>query len=377
MSAVEEDLHLGSGQEVAVGQGPGAQQDAPIGPQAPAGAARGLGEPAMGVDQIPHRTLVGEGIRGELAVILDQQALPVAGGQAGGGQPGDEPAGERIPARRRQLARIAAHPDHGRAVDGRRRIAGSALQQPAHRRGQRQRIVRPAGRGQAGEPGIADTDQGGIAHRGPPAPGLLTGASMAGCSPRASTCRGARPTTCGNSAAIIGGHPSVPSVKGFPVPTGSVVRFDRRRGYGFVTPDDGGEDIFVHQNNINMEGFRFLQIGERVSFELEVGEKGMKATGVALLEPRVERPRDDFDGGQGGQGGFDRPRFDRGDRGDRGGFDRPRFERKPPMGGRDGGDATRRKLERLVSLLVQKGILTPGELDGVDASAQAAAPAQA
>src|SRR3954469_3343966 len=72
--------------------------------------------------------------------------------------------------------------------------------------------------------------------------------------------------------------------------SGVVVRFDSRRGYGFVQPDDGGEDVFAHQNNINMEGFRFLQVGERVSYELEVGEKGMKAVSVALLEPRVVRP---------------------------------------------------------------------------------------
>ena len=72
--------------------------------------------------------------------------------------------------------------------------------------------------------------------------------------------------------------------------TGTVVRFDRRRGYGFVQPDDGGEDVFAHQNNINMEGFRFLQVGERVTYELEVGEKGMKAVSVALLEPRTVRP---------------------------------------------------------------------------------------
>ncbi|MFM2055361.1 MAG: hypothetical protein RL456_3398, partial [Pseudomonadota bacterium] len=46
------------------------------------------------------------------------------------------------------------------------------------------------------------------------------------------------------------------------MPTGTVVRFDRRRGYGFIQPDDQGEDVFVHQNNIQMEGFRFLDVGE-------------------------------------------------------------------------------------------------------------------
>ena len=74
------------------------------------------------------------------------------------------------------------------------------------------------------------------------------------------------------------------------VATGSVARFDVRRGYGFVIPDDGGEDVFVHQNNIVMDGFRYLKAGEHVSYELEVGEKGMKAVSVQLLDPRPPSP---------------------------------------------------------------------------------------
>ena len=84
------------------------------------------------------------------------------------------------------------------------------------------------------------------------------------------------------------------------MPTGSVARFDIRRGYGFVVPDDGGEDVFVHQNNINMDGFRYLKPGEQVQYELEVGEKGMKAVDVTLLSEREpdESPfRDDQHGG--------------------------------------------------------------------------------
>ena len=155
--------------------------------------------------------------------------------------------------------------------------------------------------------------------------------------------------------------------KGFPVPTGSVVRFDRRRGYGFVQPDDGGEDVFVHQNNINMEGFRFLEVGEKVTYELEVGEKGMKAVSVALTEPRVERPR-----------GYD----DRDDR-DRGGYreERPAFapahRPAPAHRGDDRGDRAGRKLERLISLLVAKGVIAPGEIDGLETVAKTADAAQA
>jgi CspA family cold shock protein len=162
--------------------------------------------------------------------------------------------------------------------------------------------------------------------------------------------------------------------------TGTVVRFDRRRGYGFVQPDDGGEDVFVHQNNINMEGFRFLQVGERVTYELEVGEKGMKAVSVALLEPRAARPaRDEFDQG----GGYD----DRDNPDDRDAGYPPRQPRereaRPPRAAaprRDapaagGSDKASRKLERLISLLVEKGVLAPGEIDGLEQGAAASSSA--
>ena len=136
--------------------------------------------------------------------------------------------------------------------------------------------------------------------------------------------------------------------------TGTVIRFDTKRGYGFLTPDEGGEDVFVHQNNISMEGFRFLRVGERVSYELEVGEKGMKAISVALLEPRApEAPRADF---AGPRRDYDAPRRD---------FDAPR--RDFAGGGDDGQvDKLRRTQERLISLLVEKGVLAPGELDAAD-----------
>lgn len=164
------------------------------------------------------------------------------------------------------------------------------------------------------------------------------------------------------------------------MPTGTVVRFDRRRGYGFIQPDDQGEDVFVHQNNIQMEGFRFLDVGERVSFELEVGEKGMKAVGVALTEPRKPRPEGEFGGGQDagyGDRGGDRG-YDRGDRGgysDRGDF-APRQPREPraPRAAAPAAsdDRTKRKLERLISILVEKGIIAPGEIDGIDQAVAAA-----
>ena len=158
------------------------------------------------------------------------------------------------------------------------------------------------------------------------------------------------------------------------MPTGTVVRFDRRRGYGFIQPDDQGEDVFVHQNNIQMEGFRFLDVGERVQFELEVGDKGMKAVGVTLTEPRKPRPEGD---GYGDQGGYDQGGYDRGgDRGyDRGG-DRGGYQRREPRPVRAaapvGDDRSKRKLERLISILVEKGVIAPGEIDGIDQAVAAA-----
>lgn len=155
--------------------------------------------------------------------------------------------------------------------------------------------------------------------------------------------------------------------------TGSVARFDPKRGYGFLIPDDGGEDVFVHQNNIDMEGFRYLKPGERVSYELEVGEKGMKAVQVGLLEPRREDDRPQRGGPRGGGGGYQRDGYRSGGGGGRrpGGPGGPGGDRL-----RDQVDALRKKQERLVSLLVEKGVLEPGEIDNLENAVKSAATAE-
>lgn len=61
---------------------------------------------------------------------------------------------------------------------------------------------------------------------------------------------------------------------------GTVKWFNDQKGYGFITPDGGGKDIFVHHTAITMEGFRTLQEGERVTFEVEEGRKGTQAADV-------------------------------------------------------------------------------------------------
>ncbi|BBX74727.1 cold shock domain-containing protein [Mycobacterium shinjukuense] len=62
---------------------------------------------------------------------------------------------------------------------------------------------------------------------------------------------------------------------------GKIVRFDEVRGYGFITPDIGGEDVFLHVNDLEMEK-RLATRGTRVSFEVEEGDRGKFATNVRL-----------------------------------------------------------------------------------------------
>ncbi|EHU4958115.1 cold-shock protein [Vibrio parahaemolyticus] len=65
--------------------------------------------------------------------------------------------------------------------------------------------------------------------------------------------------------------------------TGSVKWFNENKGFGFITKDSDGKDIFVHFHSISSDGFKTLLEGQKVSFEVEPGEKGPHATNVALI----------------------------------------------------------------------------------------------
>ena len=63
-------------------------------------------------------------------------------------------------------------------------------------------------------------------------------------------------------------------------PEGTVKWFSDEKGYGFIHPDDGSEDVFVHHTGITGEGFKSLQEGDKVTYEVTQGRKGLQAENV-------------------------------------------------------------------------------------------------
>lgn len=65
---------------------------------------------------------------------------------------------------------------------------------------------------------------------------------------------------------------------------GTVKWFNNAKGYGFIVPEHGGDDLFVHYSSIEMEGYRTLKAGQEVSYEEQAGEKGSAAVQVRQKE---------------------------------------------------------------------------------------------
>jgi CspA family cold shock protein len=66
--------------------------------------------------------------------------------------------------------------------------------------------------------------------------------------------------------------------------TGTVKWFNADKGYGFISPAEGGDDVFVHFSAITGEGYRSLNEGAKVEYEVEQGPKGLQATNVTIVE---------------------------------------------------------------------------------------------
>ncbi|WNO07553.1 cold shock domain-containing protein CspD [Teredinibacter sp. KSP-S5-2] len=68
------------------------------------------------------------------------------------------------------------------------------------------------------------------------------------------------------------------------MPTGTVKWFNNAKGFGFILPDDGGEDLFAHYSSIEMEGYRTLKAGQPVEFEIEKSDKGLHAKSIQIIK---------------------------------------------------------------------------------------------
>jgi len=72
---------------------------------------------------------------------------------------------------------------------------------------------------------------------------------------------------------------------------GKVKWFNNAKGFGFIVPEDGGEDIFAHYSTIQMEGYRSLKAGQHVKYDVTQGPKGLHAENIDLADDEDEPTR--------------------------------------------------------------------------------------
>ncbi len=72
------------------------------------------------------------------------------------------------------------------------------------------------------------------------------------------------------------------------MPTGSVKWFNNAKGYGFIVADEANEDLFAHYSAITMDGYKTLKAGQKVSFDITRGDKGLHAINIKSIESEIK-----------------------------------------------------------------------------------------
>ena len=80
------------------------------------------------------------------------------------------------------------------------------------------------------------------------------------------------------------------------MPTGTVKWFNNAKGYGFIVPEEGGEDLFAHFSAVYMDGYKTLSAGDHVQFEVTVGDKGPQATDIVPIATGTSMPATELGG---------------------------------------------------------------------------------
>lgn len=95
--------------------------------------------------------------------------------------------------------------------------------------------------------------------------------------------RGARLTAGGMGNGISARSARAAQREGDGMATGTVKWFNAAKGYGFITPSDGGDDVFAHYSAIEMDGYKTLKEGQQVEYEVQEGPKGPQASRIRAL----------------------------------------------------------------------------------------------